>query len=150
MSLCWQCWCSGQQSFTVSGIDVSGSTGTMSVSVGQFDYGVISGENVILIAGVQQPFDTPLQTNAESLPDEGLNFDLYPNPTTNRVILKITGEDLNELSYRLIDADGKELETAPVIKDETIVSLNNFRNSVYFLIVMNHSGNLKIFKIIKN
>jgi hypothetical protein len=50
----------------------------------------------------------------------------------------------------LIDADGKELETAPVIKDETIVSLNNFRNSVYFLIVMNHSGNLKIFKIIKN
>jgi hypothetical protein len=149
MFLFWQGLSIGQQSFAVTGINVSAVPGDMSVTIGQADYAVLSDENVILIAGVQQPFDTPLQTNAE-LGDQELNFDLYPNPTTNRVILKITGEDLNELSYRLIDADGKELETAPVLKDETIVSLNNFRNAVYFLIVMNHSRNLKIFKIIKN
>lgn len=122
----------------------------MSATVGQFDYGVISDENSVLIAGVQQPFDTPLQTNSESIPGEGVIFDLYPNPTTNMVILKTTGVNTGDLSWCLLNSDGTELEAAPVLKTETAISLRNYKPSVYILIVRNPSGNLKIFKVIKN
>lgn len=150
MSLCWQGWCLGQQAFTVTGIDVSGGNGKMSATVGQVDYGVVSDGGVSLISGVQQPFDVLVPTATDPLPDVLPGITLYPNPSSRFIILKYNGEKYGELLYRLVDSDGKELERAPVQQPETIISLDHYKPSAYFVIVMKHSKILKIFKIIKN
>ena len=150
MVLCWQGWCMGQQAFTASGIDVSGINGSMSVTIGQINYGVMSDGNVILIAGVQQPFETPVETATDPLPNATMDFTLFPNPSTRMVILKLIGQKSGDLSYRLVDSEGKELEKAPLLQTETFISLDSYKASIYFLIVMDITHNLKIFKIIKN
>ena len=150
MLLCWQGWCIGQQTFTVTGIDVSGGNGKMSVTVGQFDYGMLTDGDINLISGVQQPFDIVVPTGTDPLAEAVSDFNLYPNPATRVVILRNIGEKTGGLFYRLVDSDGKELQKAPILETETLISLDNYKASVYFIILMNHFRNLKTFKIIKN
>ena len=81
---------------------------------------------------------------------------VYPNPTTDFLILKINGNDVQTrhvLSHQYIaslyDMKGKLLESKKLTSNETTITMENFVVGTYFLKVANNQKEIKTFKIIK-
>jgi Secretion system C-terminal sorting domain len=74
---------------------------------------------------------------------------MYPNPTTDKIILSLKKSDLMDLSYVLYDLNGKTLSSALVQQAETPISMQNLTSGVYILKVNQNNTELKTYKIIK-
>jgi hypothetical protein len=139
-----------QESIPASGGNASGSGGSMSYSVGQIVYTTNTGTNGSVAQGIQQPFEISVITGLENTEGISLRYSVYPNPTTDYLVLKVENYDKQNLSYQLIDYNGKSLENKKIISSETIIVLSLFVPAAYFLKVMDDNKEIKIFKIIKN
>ena len=139
---------SAQQSATASGGDASGSGGSIAYSVGQIVYTKITGTNGSLIQGVQQPYEISITTGVA---EAGINLNLavYPNPTTDALTLNVDNFD-NEMSYQLIDINGKVLESNQVVANSTTIKMEHYATATYFLKVIRNNKEIKTFKLIKN
>jgi hypothetical protein len=140
-----------QNGIPASGGNASGSGGTVSYSVGQVVYttntSITSGS---VAQGVQQPFEISVITAIEQAEDITLVCSVYPNPASDFLILKVENYDKESLSYKLIDSNGKLLESKKVTGNETIISMANLLPNLYFLKVVDNQKEIKTFKIIKN
>jgi len=137
-----------QQSVTSAGGEATGSGGTVSYSVGQVVYTNAEGSNGTLAQGVEQPFEISVILELEHTEGIKLNLSAYPNPTTDRLILKYDYPD-NTLTYQLFDLHGRLLATSKLIDTETSIMMNNHEDGVYIVKVISHSKEIKTFKIIK-
>jgi hypothetical protein len=137
-----------QNSTTASGGDASGSTGSSSYSVGQIVYLTDTATNGIVSQGVQQPFEIYVTTGILET-EIKLSILVYPNPTSDFLSLEIGKTDFQELTYKLIDVQGKLLEQKSIISNTTSIELRLLPNSTYFIEVSNHLTPIKTFKIIK-
>ncbi len=136
-----------QKSVVASGGKATGAGGTASFSVGQISYKSPSGN--IVSDGVQQPFE--IQTLGKSdFEAIQLEMKVYPNPTEGELQLKISDNNLTNLTYQLFDVNGKNLASLSINQAETTISLKNFNKGVYFLTVLMQNKQIKNFKIIKN
>ena len=86
-----------------------------------------------------------------------VNFDLpeniavvYPNPTTDNVVLNITNFASNTLSYQLYDLSGKLLFNNKINDSQTIIALKTLPLATYNLKIVNENTTTKTFKIIKS
>jgi len=138
-----------QEAVTASGGEAIGSGGTSSYSVGQVVYTTNIGTGGSVAQGVQQPYEISVSTAIENTDDILLQFKAYPNPTTNLLTLKVKSEKYNELSFQLFDMNGKLLKNGKIIAEETMIKMETFAPSVYFLKVIGNKKELKTFKIIK-
>ena len=75
---------------------------------------------------------------------------VYPNPTTNRVVLNVGNYGTTNLSLQFIDINGRILLENKIINIETNLDIENYPVAIYFLKVMDKNSAIKIFKIIKN
>jgi hypothetical protein len=75
---------------------------------------------------------------------------VYPNPTTNRVVLNVGNYGTTNLSLQFIDSNGRILLENKIINIETNLDIENYPVAIYFLKVMDKNSAIKIFKIIKN
>jgi hypothetical protein len=141
---------SAQQSINTSGADIQGSGGNISYSVGQVAYKSNFGSNSSIAEGVQQPFEISIITNIEQAKDISLNCIVYPNPTTDFLILKIENYSLNNLSYKIFDINGKLLLSNKIESIEESIAIANLPVASYLLKVFDKNKEIKIFKIIKN
>jgi hypothetical protein len=138
-----------QEVLTASGGNASGSGGSASYTVGQIAYNTYSGSNGSVAQGVQQPFEISVVTAIEEGKEINLNCKVYPNPATYFLVLKVENLNKKNLSYQLYDSDGKLLELRKVESDETTISMENFKPSIYLLKVIQNNKDIKSFKIIK-
>jgi hypothetical protein len=136
-----------QESPTSSGGEATGTGGTASYSVGQVVYTTATGTNGSVAQGVQQPYEisTTVGINETSI---NLELSVYPNPTTNYITLKV--EDNANLSYQLIDLQGKVIENKKVNSNSTTITMEALPKATYFLTVTDYKNTVKTFKIIKN
>jgi hypothetical protein len=136
-----------QETIPATGGNASGSGGTVSYSVGQVVYTTNTGTNGSVAQGVQQPFEisTTLGINETSI---NLEMNVYPNPTTNYLILNVV--ESKGLSYQLFDLQGKLIENKKVTANNTTITMEDLPNATYFLKVTKNSQAVKTFKIIKN
>jgi hypothetical protein len=139
-----------QQTNPASGGNATGAGGSVSYTTGQITYAALSGTNGSLIQGVQQPYEISVITAIEELSGISLNCSVYPNPTTDYVVLKIGNYDKTGLVYQLTDNKGNILENKRIDTDELIISMRNNPSSIYFLKITDQKRTLKTFKIIKN
>lgn len=138
----------------VAGSEATGNGGSISYTVGQLINSTNTGANGSLLHGVQQPFEISILSG---LKDNGieLTFNVYPNPTTENLILNISDNSNDEnLHYQLYDLKGVILLSEKIQGAQIIVPLNNYLPSTYFIRIMKSkdgiSGQeLKVFKIIK-
>jgi hypothetical protein len=140
-----------QQAATTTGSEISGKGGTMSYTVGQVACTPISDLNGYVSQGVQQPFE--LFDIESSTTTDGITFqcEVFPNPTTNHVILSIKGQKLTNFRYMLYDTAKKLIKKQSIEDNETIIPMDNLPTGVYLLAVINPQRNeYKIFKIIKD
>ena len=86
------------------------------------------------------------EVNSVGIPELGINFTLYPNPTSDNVYYSYTGS--HALSFTLTDLNGKVLWKGTAETPEGTVNLDAFASGSYFLNVTseNKSTVLRIVK----
>jgi hypothetical protein len=138
-----------QNNTVSSGGQASGSGGTVSYSVGQIAYSSLTGTNGSLIQGVQQPYEISIVTSLEDLAID-LKAQVYPNPTTDQLILSIGSNEFKNLRYVLVDLQGKVLKNDRIINLNSTLDMSKLSNGTYFLRVLSNNNQIKTFQIIKN
>ncbi len=141
-----------QESVNGSGGEVTGAGGTVSYTVGQVAYTTATGTNGSVAQGVQQPFEISVTTGVNEA-SINLEMSVYPNPTTNYLQLKVDASaslSNQQLSYLLIDNQGKVIENKKVVKAKTSIDMEALPKAIYFLNVVKNNQIVKTFKVIKN
>jgi hypothetical protein len=139
-----------QETIPATGGNASGSGGSVSYTVGQVTSSVISGTNGSIIQGVQQPYEISVITGIEDAGEGYFKCTAYPNPATDFITLKVDNRDNKDLSFQLFDINGTLLENKKLESNETSISMENYKPSIYFLKVTEKTKVVKTFKIIKN
>ena len=139
-----------QTAITTAGSNASGSSGTVSSTIGQVVYNTLSGASGTITQGVQQPFEISVVSALEEVKDIKLNCSVYPNPTTDFLTLKIGDNDNKNMVYWLIGINGNLIETKKILDAEIQISMGNQVTGTYFLKVTSGIKELITFKIIKN
>lgn len=138
-----------QQATTASGGDATGGGGTVAYSVGQIVYTTYTGSNGSVAQGVQQPYEISIVLGLEDK-EISLNLQAYPNPTSDYLILNVGKAELSELSFHLVDLNGKLIESKRIEGVSETINMQSLPSATYFLRIVNSNKEIKIFKIIKN
>ncbi|NTW25711.1 MAG: T9SS type A sorting domain-containing protein [Lentimicrobium sp.] len=138
------------QSINGGGGDATGTGGTVSYSAGQAFYTNASGSSGSIAPGVQQPFEISVITAIEQTEDISLVIEAFPNPTNSILLLKISGNRTEPMSYQLFDLFGKLLQCERIAGTATPIDMSNLAKASYLLRVISDKKEIKIFKIIKN
>lgn len=137
-----------QQAVTASGGDATGNGGTLAYSVGQVVYTTCTGASGTVAQGVQQPYEISIVLGIDNH-QFSLDLQAFPNPTTDYLHLKVESEALNDLTFQLIDLNGKLIESKIISSTTETIHLGDLPSATYFLKVNNKNNALKTFKIIK-
>jgi hypothetical protein len=146
--------CQAQQVISSSGDHSVNGTAQLSWAAGEPVISTLSSVSNILTQGMHQG---KLLINAvEELVLPGLEISAFPNPASEVVNLKVaylptTRPDIRrmEISYQLFDMNGKVLVEKQIKSTETVIWMNSYAPSTYFLKVMIDKKSVKTFKITK-
>ncbi|CAM3766300.1 T9SS type A sorting domain-containing protein [Flavobacterium gelidilacus] len=141
--------CYSQQSLTSSGGDLTGSNGSVAYSIGQIAYTTNTGSNGSVSQGVQQPYEISEVLASEDFSELVNDLIVYPNPSTDLLIINMSNRNGLELDYTIIDMTGKVLKSKKNIENETNIVVSDLPSSIYFLKITNKNKEVKTFKIIK-
>lgn len=142
-------FCFAQDAVISSGGNASGTTGSVSYTVGQVFYTTPASASGAVAQGVQQPFEiqTLLSTTNFNI---NVQMSVYPNPTSNAISLQIKDIDLNEMKYELFDMNGRLVAKNVIVSANTTLQLNDFQAAMYVLNIIQSGQVIKSFKVIKN
>ena len=126
-----------------------GTGGSISYSIGQIDYETTSGPGGSITEGLQQPIEILTITGFEDN-NINLNFEIFPNPTTDFVVLSVYNKKTVNMFYTIYNLDGKLIETQELAGSQTTIAMKELSNGIYFIKVMQKSSEIKVFKVIKN
>ncbi len=138
-----------QEAVLTSGGDGSGTGGSASYSVGQVVYTTHTATAGSVAQGIQQAFEISTVLGIEENQFD-ISITAFPNPTKNKLTIKIKNVTNDYLSYQLYDSYGKILKRKKIIGQITIIPTEYLAPAIYFLKIANHAKAIKIFKIIKN
>jgi len=138
-----------QNTIPATGGNATGTGGSVSYSIGQLVFNVITGTNGSVTQGVQQPYEISIVTAIENTEGITLEYKVYPNPTRGLITLTIKPYDNENLRYRLYDLNGILLQDKKIESEETEISMQNLSSAIYFLKVIKENKEIKIFKIVK-
>jgi len=146
-----------QNSINAAGGQAAGNGGTVSYTLGQVADQTHTGTNGTVSEGVQQAFEIYVLTALDDARQIELNMTAYPNPVTELLVLKVSGEFSEKLTYRLFDVQGSLLKTEDVTGAETRILMNDLVPATYLLRVYpsddhrnGSTDSIKSFKIIKH
>lgn len=140
-------FCYSQVSTNSCGSSATGAGGSASYTIGQIFYTNLSSSSGSVSQGVQQAFSISTETSIEST--ESIKLNIYPNPTTDKLVLNIN-EYSNNSRVELYDLNGKLLFNDNISSNEFFIDMNRYETSTYYLKVIDDSKELKTFKVIKN
>ncbi|AZA77176.1 T9SS C-terminal target domain-containing protein [Chryseobacterium sp. G0186] len=139
---------SGQETLNTSGINMSGTSGNVSASLGQTFYETASSPAGNIATGVQHSYEiTP--TLGVGITEISLNLNIYPNPTADILNLKMGFKDYNQYRYDIFDGSGKLLTSQPILQPQTQIIMASYPASIYLLKVSKEGKTIKIFKVLK-
>ena len=146
-----------QNSISASGGQATGNGGTVSYTLGQVADQTHTGTNGTVSEGVQQAYEIFVLTALEDAKQIELNMIAYPNPVVEYLVLKVSGEFSEKLTYRLFDVQGSLLKSEDVSGAETRILMNDLVPATYLLRVYpsddhrnGSTDSIKSFKIIKH
>lgn len=142
-------WCAAQQGTTAAGGEATGTTGTVSFSIGQVDYVTINSSSATLSQGVQQAYEIFAVTSITT-PSPTFNLLLYPNPTVNSITLGVDVAHIKNLSYKVYDIKGKEVTTQKISSATTNITMKNLSAATYFVSVFSANKLVKTFRVVKH
>jgi hypothetical protein len=141
-----------QDAIPTTGGNALGSRGTASYSVGQVVYTTNTSSSGSVSQGVQQPYDISVVNSVEQAKGISLQCTAYPNPTTDKLILKFDASSvlsIQLLNYQLFDISGKLIQHQKIESNQTSISMDGLFSATYFLKITDNNKEIKTFKIIK-
>ena len=139
----------GQQAIVTTGGTATGTTGSVSYTVGQVAYQTYTGTGGTVQQGVQQPWEVSTPVAIENTEDISLLMNVYPNPTSGAFKLIVGTLENRNLRFRLFDMNGLLVQDQKIDSEETEIFLQDLSSSMYFLKIMNNTQEIKVFKIVK-
>ena len=139
-----------QETVPVSGGSVLGIGGSGYYSVGQMVFSEIAGKNGNVLQGIQQPFEIIIEKHIDPSFQISLNCSVYPNPTSDFVVLKIDNDKFSQMSYEIIDINGKIIEQNTINNRETKIDFSQYILASYLLKVKHFNKDVSTYKIVKN
>ncbi|MFA7325992.1 MAG: T9SS type A sorting domain-containing protein [Candidatus Kapaibacterium sp.] len=135
-----------QEGTVSSGGDAKSTAGSVSYSIGQVLYEVQSGEGQVQ-TGLQQPY----RITITSIEDSGDDFsiEVFPNPSTDNVTLKIDESYISGLEYSLVNLLGNTVITNRILSTETYINTKALTASTYILNIVREGEIVQSFKLIK-
>ena len=121
------------------------SSGSLSWTIGEATTETVSDGTNTLTQGFQQSNLTVTEIKNSNL--ENVNITLYPNPTTDLVILETN--NITDLDFKIYSTNGKLLKTEKVNNTETQIFFTEYSSGIYFLTISNTKKQIKTFQIIK-
>ncbi|MBO7143064.1 MAG: T9SS type A sorting domain-containing protein [Bacteroidales bacterium] len=137
-----------QTAVASAGGDAHGA-GTISYTVGQTFYQTPSSYSGSISEGVQHTYSiTEVSVGGVSAAKE-FNIKVFPNPTTDKIILRNGSLTSNNIKYTLTDQTGRTISTGQSDQTDTYIDMSSTAPSMYFLRVTSNGQHLGTFKIIK-
>jgi hypothetical protein len=137
-----------QVSPTASGKNIVETGGSISYSVGQVVYLYKTDNNSSFIEGVQQPYEiSEVLDLSENFLD--LKVDIFPNPTSNYLTIKMGTKDFSDLDYSIYNSIGKVILEKKKIEELIQIDMQSFATGIYFLQINQNQKLVKSYKIIK-
>jgi hypothetical protein len=141
---------SNQVLVPVAGVNSTGSV-SYSQTIGESAVEIIKGSDLIFTEGFQQPRMTFLP----GPPPAGNGVDVYPNPATDFIRIKLFGEGPRELKIELLNISGTivysdNLTYADKYYTEIEVTVSQLYKGIYFVRILSKDGIIsRSFKIEK-
>ena len=136
------------QVLSTTGGDASGTGGSVAYSVGQIVYTTSTGTTGSVAQGVEQAYEI----YSVGIKETALNISLsvFPNPTSDFLTLKVQDYNNEDLSYTLLDEQGKLVLNEQITTQDTQVAMSTLARGAYFINVLQANKKIQTFKIIKN
>ena len=136
------------QVLSASGGDATGSGGSVAYSVGQIVYTTSTGTTGSVAQGVEQAYEI----YSVGITETTLNISLsvFPNPTSDLLTLKVQDYNNEDLSYSLLDEQGKLVLNEQITTQDTQIAMSTLARGAYFINVLQANKKIQTFKIIKN
>lgn len=137
-----------QHSIISSGGQASGTGGSVTYTIGLTTFSAFSGIGGTLNTGLHHPFEISVITN---IAETGLELpaEIFPNPSTHGVILKIHKPIEEGISFVLYDFTGRILLEESISETESYIPMGSYTSGHYFLKVVSKFNQVKLFKVIK-
>jgi hypothetical protein len=137
-----------QQGTVTSGGTLNGSGGSTDFSIGQVVYLNYSNDSWQISEGIQQPLEI-YQVN--SLTEENQLFVTFgPNPTADQLIISVENSALNDLSFTLVDLNGRSIIAGALQGSKNELDLKTLAPAQYMLTIYKSNKPVNVFKLIKN
>jgi hypothetical protein len=133
-----------QQAVVPCGLDASGTSGQLSMSVGLVGYTAVENANGRLAQGVQHAYEIIVVSIAEPM-NPSLVATVGPNPTADGVILRLQGTPDPFTGYNLHDASGRLIRARGVAEQVTAINLADLSPGSYLFSL--HEGELPIYVV---
>jgi len=130
-----------QSGSNTAGGQVISEVGSVSFTIGQVFYHEKNG----LSQGVQQP----AVNKALSVLDFEAAFEIYPNPVSETLFLKLKNEELNDVKYELVNLNGQIVLQGVLKEKQEKIKMSDLKESVYVVNFRIKNKLLKSIKIIK-
>jgi hypothetical protein len=125
-----------------------GSGGSLSYSLGQVVYSTSSTSTGSVTEGVQQPYEILVMSINEKT--NKVFVEIFPNPTSDMLILRVVDENYSTLKYQLYDIEGKIINSNQASAKETYIDMKNYNPAIYIIQVYDNNLPIQTFKILKN
>lgn len=123
--------------------------GSVSFTIGQVAYRSNTGSVGSVSEGIQQAFVVNSGVGVNDLAIN-LNAQVYPNPTTEQLLVTINTNEYKNMSYQLLDLQGKLLGQNRIINNNASIDFSKLANGTYFVKILDKQRQLKTFQVIKN
>lgn len=137
-----------QQHTVASGGEASGIGGTVSFTVGQIETTTASDASASVAEGVQQPYEISLSTGLEESSAD-FSVQVYPNPSSNEIMVCTDRQDRSGLRCRLVDMNGKLLGEQQMLASPVIFPVQALASGTYRITVYDQNKILTAFTVIK-
>ncbi len=139
----------GQSNTVATGGNATGTSGSVSYTVGQIDYISSSAATGNSNQGVQQPYEILSSNGLNVLTDE-ISLNVGPNPTIDYLTLTFNSTETTVYQYDLFDQNGKVLFAKSNLKKVETIDMSHYPVGTYHLKISASNHSQKSFKIIKN
>jgi hypothetical protein len=138
-----------QSDVVSTGGNASSAAGTVSYTVGQNSANILDAPGHSIYEGVQQPYEL-FVVSITSDQDKGLSVEVFPNPTSTNLILRILSPEFSSTTrYSITDVNGI-LRTSQVFAgDEIMIPMMEYSAGTYFLTLFQGETTVHQFKILK-
>lgn len=123
-----------QQVITSSGLELKGSGGKASVSIGQVSYTSAQNPFEYINAGVQQVKKLKI-SSIRSTENASISFQLFPNPAHDHIIITTLDDFKEKVNFYMYDVNGKRLQQGSFAESYYKIDISYLPNGNYSLII---------------